>query len=66
MPLSHYIEEIHLGVLHDPHLSRPVMLTERVTVCPSCRSMHSLRHEDEQILCVECMWNTPLTDPQPA
>lgn len=66
MPLSRYVEEIHLGVVDDPHSDRSVILTEKVTVCPSCSCLHSLRHEDEQIFCVECLWNTPTGEPAQA
>jgi len=58
MPLTQFIEEIHLGVIDDPHQNSTVVLTEKVTVCPSCRSLHSLRDERTQIVCVECLWNT--------
>lgn len=61
--LSRFVEEIHLGTVHDPHTDRPFALTELVTVCPACLSLHSLRQEDIAIRCVECLWTVPAHEP---
>jgi LSD1 subclass zinc finger protein len=56
--LQPFIEELSLGVLFDPHTKRKTLLTEKVTVCPSCRSLHSLRHDGQHVFCAECGWTT--------
>ena len=56
--LRPYIEEIRLGIIDDPHTSRRSVLTERVTVCPCCRSLHSLRHDGKFVYCIDCDWTT--------
>ena len=60
--LARFVEEIHLGVVEDPHTRRSVVLTEKVTVCPSCNCFHSLRHHDMTIRCAACDWSTPASD----
>ena len=60
--LALFVEELDLGFVEDPHTSRRVMLTEKVTVCPSCASIHSLREQDTQVRCIECEWATPAPD----
>jgi len=60
--MARFVEEIHLGVVDDPHTCCPVILTEKVTVCPSCNCFHSLRHHDMTIRCVACEWSTPAQD----
>ncbi len=64
--LTPYIEEIRLGILDDPHTSKTTMLTEMVTVCPSCRSFHSLRHRGKGVICTDCAWTTRDTRPADA
>ena len=54
--LSRYLEEIPLGIVDNPHAEHPVVLSEFVTVCPSCRSINSLRHASLNVHCVECGW----------
>ena len=56
--LRQYLEDIHLGVIDNPHTDRREMLTEKVTVCPACRSMHSLRLEGAVVRCEVCEWTT--------
>jgi len=53
-----FIEEVPLGLHFDPHTSRKTLLTEKVTVCPCCRGLHSLRHDDQHVFCTECDWST--------
>lgn len=55
-PLSRFLEEIHLGLVHNPHRERWEHLTELVTVCPACGSLHSLRHEERMVRCTDCRW----------
>lgn len=57
--LHKYTEELHLGVVDDPHHEQPALLTERVTVCPSCYNLRSLRQGDEAVHCIECLWSNP-------
>ena len=54
--LSRFLEEIHLGVVDDPHTNSRVALTEKVTVCPACRSLHTLREEHGHVFCLACAW----------
>lgn len=54
--LTRFLEEIHLGVVDDPHTNSRVVLTEKVAVCPACRSLHSLRIEHEVVRCMMCGW----------
>jgi hypothetical protein len=54
--LTRFLEELHLGVVDDPHTNSRVVLTEKVTVCPACRSLHTLREEHGDIHCVACAW----------
>jgi hypothetical protein len=61
--LTRYLEELYLGVWDDPHADEPTVLTEMVTVCPSCRSLHSLRNADDLVYCVECLWSTREREP---
>jgi len=56
--LRAYTEEIRLGVIHDPHTSRPTVLVENVTVCPACRSLHSLRQDGKRVFCTACGWHS--------
>lgn len=60
---ARFLEEIPLGVVDDPHSERPIVLTEMVTVCPACRSLHSLRHNGKVVHCVECFWSTAPLEP---
>jgi len=53
-----FLQEIRLGVVHDPHTRREVLLTEQVTVCPSCQRLHSLRHDNREVSCIDCGWST--------
>ena len=62
-PFARFSEELHLGVIIDPHTEQQTTLTEMVTVCPSCHSLNSLRISDFMIRCVECSWSTPLLEP---
>ena len=64
--LAHFLEKLHLGVVEDPYTNRRWVLTETVTVCPACRSLHSLRHERAEILCLECAWHTRVLEPASA
>ena len=61
--LTPFIEEFRLGIVDDPHTRRKTVLTEMVTVCPACRSFHSLRHEGRVIYCTECAWSTREKEP---
>ncbi len=63
---AQFIQVIHLGFIDDPHGEKRTALTELVTVCPSCQSMHSLRKDATRIHCVECYWTTALREPQQA
>lgn len=54
--LTRFLEELHLGVIDDPHSDNFTVLTEMVTVCPNCRGMHSLRLEGMTVRCVDCAW----------
>lgn len=54
--LAKYLEEIPLGIVDNPHAGQPTILTEMVTVCPSCRSLHSLRREKKNVYCIDCDW----------
>ena len=60
--LARFTEEIHLGNIHNPHTDHHERLTEQVTVCPSCHSLRSLRHEGGVVHCLECAWGTPDID----
>jgi ribosomal protein L37AE/L43A len=60
--LARFFEEIHLGEVINPHTNHREVLTEMVTVCPSCHSLHSLRHDGDVVHCVHCYWSTPATD----
>lgn len=53
-----FIQEFRLGAVQDPHTRRDVMLTERVTVCPACQRLHSLRHDHRHVHCIDCGWTT--------
>lgn len=53
-----FIQEVRLGTIDDPHTRRRVMLTEKVTVCPSCQRFHSLRHREREVCCIDCGWST--------
>jgi hypothetical protein len=55
--LIQYLEEIPLGVIDDPHSDSRVALTETVTVCPECRSLHTLRVDDNRVHCAMCDWD---------
>jgi hypothetical protein len=57
--LNRFVEEITLGFVDNPHTRRKERLTEKVTVCPACNSLHTLRHEGEVVLCTVCLWDTP-------
>ncbi|MHB9132886.1 MAG: hypothetical protein ACYDBB_17600 [Armatimonadota bacterium] len=61
--LTQFLEELPVGVIHDPHTDQTIHLTESVTVCPACRGLNSLRREEEHVRCVECEWGT--TDLEP-
>ncbi len=54
--LTRFLEEIHLGVIEDPHTNSRMVLTEQVTVCPACRGLHTLRQEHDRIRCAVCAW----------
>lgn len=56
--LRPYLEELRLGIIVDPHTSRTIVLTEKVTVCPSCRSLHTLRQHEGHVYCTDCDWTT--------
>lgn len=64
--LARYFEEIHLGVVHNPHTNKHEALTEMVTVCPSCHSLNSLRHDGDVVHCQQCYWSTPVVKPMKA
>ncbi|HEY3379414.1 MAG TPA: hypothetical protein VGL77_18200 [Armatimonadota bacterium] len=57
--LARFSEKIHLGVVHNPHTDLRESFSEMVTVCPSCHSLRSLRHEGDIVHCLDCMWTTP-------
>ncbi|HOF88519.1 MAG TPA: hypothetical protein PLZ36_10510 [Armatimonadota bacterium] len=54
--LARFLEELQLGVVDDPHTNSRVALTEKVTVCPACRSLHTLREEHGHVFCLACAW----------
>jgi len=61
--LQPFIEELPLGVHFDPHTRRKTVLFEKVTVCPSCRSLHTLRHDGQHVFCTDCDWSTRTRPP---
>ena len=60
-PLLRFTEMFSLGIHENPHTDTCTELMERVTVCPSCRSLHSLRQEALAIICLDCTWSTPVS-----
>jgi hypothetical protein len=60
---AQFIQVLHLGFVDDPHGNKRMPLTERVTVCPSCQSLHSLRKDARRVHCVECTWTTGQREP---
>ncbi|HEY3415839.1 MAG TPA: hypothetical protein VGM23_03050 [Armatimonadota bacterium] len=54
--LSTFAEKFQVGVIFDPFTRRREIVNEMVTVCPACRSFHSLRQEGDTVYCTECGW----------
>ncbi len=64
-PFARFLEEVRLGIVHDPHTDHHTLLTEMVTVCPSCRGLNSLRLYQSDVHCAECHWSTPVQENLP-
>ncbi|MHB9024962.1 MAG: hypothetical protein ACYC7E_12455 [Armatimonadota bacterium] len=56
--LSIFAEKFQVGVIVDPFTRRREVVNEFVTICPSCRSFHSLRQEGDTVRCLECGWTS--------